>query len=491
MRPAKLAIVGGGPSAFYVASRLLSLLPHGDPSSPFLRVHMFDRVWAPHGLVRYGVAPDHPEVKNCTHKFDATALDPRFRFFGNVNIDCDGLLPVPSALSIPISSLFSNYTHLLFATGCPLPAFHPAIPPSRYCTPAISFVHWYTRHPSKPLPPALDSFTHLTLIGNGNVSLDIARILLTNPSVLEKYDLPEQVLDVLFRSAIRHVSIIGRRGPLQAAFTNKELRELMNLPEAAMVPIDPSVLAPPDGTTLTRQQRRTLELLQKGSQKAYGTTSKSWSLEFYRSPTSLSSPSLASPTDMSQLTLAHTRVDPATGRAVLTGETSTLFTSVVVTSLGFRAEPTALFLDPSVNHLRTHAGRILFADGAAVPNVYASGWAANGAKGVLASTMMDAYAVADTILSDITPGKERIQSTAASEYSSNEKSPGLMLNPRPHPEDPPKEVAQGIKDGTVIQYEDWKAVDAEETRRGEIRGKERERMSWEDAKAFLTARGRV
>ncbi|KAI6134475.1 hypothetical protein EDD17DRAFT_1780586 [Pisolithus thermaeus] len=491
MRPVKLAIVGGGPSAFYVASRLLSLLPHGDPSSPSLRVHMFDRVWAPHGLVRYGVAPDHPEVKNCTRKFDATALDPRFRFFGNVNIGCDGLLPVPSALSIPLSSLFSNYTHLLFATGCPLPALHPSIPPSRHCIPAISFVHWYTRHPSQPPPPALDSFTHLTLIGNGNVSLDIARILLTNPSVLEKYDLPVQVLDVLSRSAIRHVSIIGRRGPLQAAFTNKELRELMNLPEAAMVPIDPSVLAPPDGTTLTRQQRRTLELLQKGSQKAYGTTPKSWSLEFYRSPTSLTSPSLASPTDMSQLTLAHTRVDPVTGRAALSGETSTLSTSVVVTSLGFRAEPTAHFFDPAVNHLRTRAGRILSASGTAVPNVYASGWAANGAKGVLASTMMDAYAVADTILSDITPGKDIVQTTAASAYLSNENSADLTLNPRPHPEDPPKEVAQGIKDGIVTQYEDWKAVDAEETRRGEIRGKERERMNWEEAKAFLTSRGRV
>lgn len=490
MHPVKLAIVGGGPSAFYVASRLLSLLPHNDSSSSFLRVHMFDRVWAPHGLVRYGVAPDHPEVKNCTHKFDATALDLRFRFFGNVNIGCNGPLSMPSPLSIPLSSLVSNYTHLLFATGCPLPTLHPAIPPSRHCIPALSFVHWYTRHPSRPPPPALDSFTHLTLIGNGNVSLDIARILLTNPSVLEKYDLPEQVLDVLSRSAIKHVSIIGRRGPLQAAFTNKELRELMNLPEASMVPIDPSVLVPPDGVTLTRQQRRTLELLQKGSQQAPGKTPKSWSLEFYRSPTSLTSSSPASPTDMSQLILAHTRVDPVTGRAVPTGETSTLSTSVVVTSLGFRAEPTATFLDPPVNHLRTRAGRILSASGTAIPNVYASGWAANGAKGVLASTMMDAYAVADTILSDITPGPERIQTTAASEYFSNVDSADIMMNPQPHPENPPKEVVQGINDGIVTQYKDWRAVDAEEIRRGEVLGKERERMNWEDAKAFLASHGR-
>ncbi|TFY59554.1 hypothetical protein EVG20_g7740, partial [Dentipellis fragilis] len=241
--PMKLAIVGGGPSSFYVASRLLSLLPHGSTHSSYLKIHIYDRLWAPHGLVRYGVAPDHPEVKNCVHKFDQAALDARLRFFGNVHIGTESSTIIPHALHLPFSSLQQNYTHLLFSSGCGVPILHPALPPSSHVLPALSLVHWYTQHPSQPAPPPLDKVSHVTLIGQGNVSLDVARMLLTDPSVLEQYDVPEPVLAVLRRSTVKHVSIVGRRGPLEAAFTTKELREMMNLAHASMVPLDPAVLA--------------------------------------------------------------------------------------------------------------------------------------------------------------------------------------------------------------------------------------------------------
>lgn len=480
--PVKLAIIGGGPSAFYVASRLLSLLPLKDPMSPPLRVHMYDRLWAPHGLVRYGVAPDHPEVKNCTHKFDATATDPRFRFFGNVNVGSTPLHSIPHVLHLPLTSIVDDYTHLLFATGCTVPTLHPAIPPSDYCIPALSLVHWYTQHPSQPPPPALDKISHLTLIGQGNVSLDIARILLTSPSVLRQYDVPERVLKVLSRSTVKHVSIVGRRGPLEAAFTTKELREMINLPEASMIPIDPALLTPPSGVTLTRQQRRTLELLQKGSKNLPGSTPKSWSLHFYRSPVSLTPPSNASASEMANLTLAHTRLDPATSRAVSTGETSTLPTSLVVTSLGFQADPETTLFDPALRHLRSSAGRIISSEGSTLQNIYASGWAANGAKGVLASTMIDAYAVASTILSDIVPPSEALTVTAP-------PLPEIGI-PTNYLDALPSEIVQGIKDGMVFQYDDWKVIDAEEIRRGEALGKERERMGWDEALTFIASRTR-
>ncbi|KAG2059160.1 FAD/NAD(P)-binding domain-containing protein [Suillus hirtellus] len=482
--PVKLAIIGGGPSAFYVASRLLSLLPLKDPMSPPLRVHMYDRLWAPHGLVRYGVAPDHPEVKNCTNKFDATAIDPRFRFFGNVNVGSTPLHSIPHALHLPLTSILNNYSHLLFATGCTMPTLHPAIPPSVYCIPALSLVHWYTQHPSQPPPPALDKITHLTLIGQGNVSLDIARILLTSPSVLRQYDVPEHVLEVLSRSTVKHVSIVGRRGPLEAAFTTKELREMINLPEASMVPIEPTLLTPPSGVALTRQQRRTLELLQKGSKNLPGSTPKSWSLHFYRSPASLTPPSSASALDMVNLTLAHTRLDPATHSAVPTGETSTLPTSLVITSLGFHADPETTFFDPALRHLRSSAGRITSPDGSALKNMYASGWAANGAKGVLASTMIDAYAVAGTILSDIAPSSEAVTTTAPPSPEM-EMAPDELLNRRPDLDALPAEIVHGIKDGMVTQYDDWKVIDAEEVRRGGALGKERERIGWDEASSFI------
>ncbi|KAG6372323.1 hypothetical protein JVT61DRAFT_7763 [Boletus reticuloceps] len=479
--PAKLAIVGGGPSAFYVASRLLSLVPHANPSSPSLRVHIFDRLWAPHGLVRYGVAPDHPEVKvrarrrpprpllttskNCTSKFDQAAADPRFRFFGNVHVGSASPTSISHAHPLPLSSLLQNYTHVLFANGCTLPILHPAIPPSPRCIPALSLVHWYTRHPSNPPPPALDKITHLTLIGNGNVSLDIARMLLTPPSALKKYDVPEHVLEVLSRSALQHVSIIGRRGPLEAAFANKE---------AARDDAPPRCFHGPSGLPPSYVPRG-----------RFGTTQKTWSLDFYRMPTALTPcPPSAETT---KLTLAHTVLDPSTGRAILTDQTSTLSTSLVVTSLGFHVDPTTVFFDPSSGHLRARGGRILSESGIPLRNMYASGWSANGAKGVLATTMMDAYAVADTILSDIVShGAANAKTTPGGEYGSEAVPDTLIPNLAPHPEDPPEEIKQGIMDGLVTQYHDWNLVDSEEVRRGALLGKERERMCWDDARNFLS-----
>ncbi|KAF9447075.1 FAD/NAD(P)-binding domain-containing protein [Macrolepiota fuliginosa MF-IS2] len=473
LKPLKLAVIGGGPSAFYVASRILSLVPNANTSPP-VRVHLFDRLWAPHGLVRYGVAPDHPEVKNCTHKFDATASDPRFRFFGNINIG-DAITPISHTHKLSLSSIFNSYSHVLFATGCTLPTLHSALPPSQHCIPALSLVHWYTQHPNRSPPPALDKISHVSLIGNGNVSLDVARMLLTPVSTLAQYDVPESVLDVLSRSSVRHVSIIGRRGPLEAAFTTKELRELINLPDASMVPIEPSFLKPSPDLTLSRQQSRTLQLLSKGSKNAFGSTPKTWSLDFYRSPTGL----IVDPSDptTAELSLAHTMVDPRTQRAVSTGESSTLPTSLVVTSLGFHGEPTASFYDPGLGHLRTLGARIITNEGHALKNMYASGWAATGAKGVLASTMMNAYAAADTVLGDVLPDREPEEPKVLVE--------DILLNPNPDLDGVPREVAQGLKEGSVTQYGDWKKIDEEEIKRGQAVGKERERMNWEDARKFL------
>ncbi|KAF9003083.1 hypothetical protein BDQ17DRAFT_1409390 [Cyathus striatus] len=500
--PLKLAVIGGGPSAFYVASRILSLLPAS--KDPALRVHVYDRLWAPHGLVRYGVAPDHPEVKNCTHKFDETAKDPRFRFFGNVNISNSPPLTSQSfdPMHLPLSSVFENYTHLLFSSGCTLPKLHPALPPSSACVSALSLVHWYTLHPLAPLPPALDKIEHVSLIGNGNVSLDVARLLLSPIDHLQKYDVPEKVLEVLASSKVRHVSIFGRRGPLEAAFTMKELREMINLPDSSMHPLSPEILNPTSKESLTRQQSRVLSLLSKGSKNPAGSTRKTWSLDFFRSPIGYVPPSPSDPTSQTQLTLEHTFVDPKTSRAIPTSppQYTVVPTDLIVTSLGFQADPTSPsppVYDPGLGHLRVlgPGGRVVGKNNKVWGNTYASGWAAVGARGVLATTMMDAYAVADTVLSDYMGASEAeggyVTTTpisppyAGEEHVADPDIAELVLNPSPHPEDPPLEVTQGIKDGRVVQYEDWKKVDEEEQRRGREKGKERERMDWEGAKVVL------
>ncbi|KIK66075.1 hypothetical protein GYMLUDRAFT_38549 [Collybiopsis luxurians FD-317 M1] len=481
-RPLKLAIIGGGPSAFFLASRLLSRFPQSYSDS--LRIHIFDRLWAPHGLVRYGVAPDHPEVKNCTHKFDSAASDSRFKFFGNVNVTSNG-----EHGSLALSSLKRNYTHLVFATGCTEPNLHPKLPRKDGIISALDVVHWYTRHPSNPPPPALHSASHVSIIGMGNVSLDVARMLLSPASLLEKFDVPGHVLDVLRASQVKHVSVIGRRGPLEAAFTTKELREMMNLPDVAMRPLEAGVL---DVTAGSRQQSRTLDLLKKGSKSTFGLTSKTWSLDFYRSPMGVMSHSASN----HSLTLGHTTVDPLTKRAVSVVDsegapvTSTLPTSLIVSAMGFHADPSptapyAQWYDLDQKHIKTlPGGRVSTTNlGTEEPKVYASGWAANGAKGVLASTMMDAYSVAEAILEDW---------TQLMPSSSTENPEPVSSSPW---DAPPPEIVQALsspgQDVTVTTYKDWLTIDAEEVRRASAEGKERERMDWKEAMSFLTDRKRT
>jgi adrenodoxin-NADP+ reductase len=326
-------------------------------------------------------------------------------------------------------------------------------------------VHWYTQHPNTPPPPPLDKVSHVSIIGNGNVSLDVARMLLTDLKVLSQYDVPQPVLDVFSRSTVKHVSIIGRRGPLEAAFTIKELREMINLSEASMVPLNPSLLTTTSKNSPTRQQSRILQLLQKGSKNQFGSTSKTWSLDFFRSPIGLVPPSPDSSAQL--LSLSHTTLDPHTNRAVPTEETSTLPTDLVITSLGLHGEPKAMFYDRGLGHLRNVSGRITNGAGTIINNIYASGWAATGAKGVLASTMMNAYGVADTIISD----------WIANKHAGQDKALNL--------DDPPEEVQTALKEGLVTNYADWKKIDKEEVRRGEANGKERERMGWVEASKFL------
>jgi adrenodoxin-NADP+ reductase len=325
----------------------------------------------------------------------------------------------------------------------------------------------------------------VSIIGQGNVALDVARMLLTPPGILEKYDVPTSVLDVLHRSAVRRVSIIGRRGPLQAAFTTKELRELTTLPGATMIPLSHDIITPASGTKLTRQQSRILQLLQQRSPTATPThtsdsitSTKTWSLDFFRSPTGFTA-------DGQHLTLVHTALDEHS-RAVPTGASSLLRTDLVVTALGHHSDPLLAYYDPSLGHLRTDRGRrVLDATSRALRRVYASGWAATGARGVLAATMIDAYAVADTILADHF-GNGSGGGAEAVPVQDEAYSDDILVSDDADLESVPEAVERGLKENHVVEYDQWKKLDAEEMRRGAERGKERERMGWEEVNEFLT-----
>jgi adrenodoxin-NADP+ reductase len=309
-------------------------------------------------------------------------------------------------------------------------------------------------------------------------------MLLTPPASLEKYDIPEPVLEVLRNSAVRHVSIIGRRGPLQAAFTNKELRELTSLEGASMHPLAPELLAPTPDVKLTRQQSRLMQLLQQQQQQQQqrgisNPHTKSWSLDFFRSPTALT-PAPSGHQNKLALTLAHTALD-ASARAVPTGSTSVLHTDLVVLALGHHADPTQAYVDPALGHMRTsRGGRVLDGNGRTLKRVYASGWAAMGARGVLASTMLDAYAVADAILSDYQAG-------AAGDADQECSDDVLVADDVSDLESVPREVEEGVRARRVVQYGQWKEIDEAEALCGAEAGKERERMCWEEAHGLLTS----
>lgn len=385
----------------------------------------------------------------------------------------------PSAISVPIESLLSKYTHLVLGTGCTVPVLHSALPPSGRCIPALEVVHWYTNHPSKPMAPPIDEARHVSIIGQGNVSLDIARILLARPEDLKQYDIPERVLSHLAKSTIERVSIIGRRGPYEVAFTAKELRELLDLPGVVMDPLRPEILQPREGMKPTRQQSRIVSLLERGSKKIKGTgeSSKTWSLEFFRSPTGV----VSTPHSVSsklELGLAHTILD-ANNKAVPTGATSILPTDLIITSLGHRSEPTAHWYDPGLGHVRNVSGRVIDERGNILRNVYTSGWASTGAKGVLATTMMNAYDVAQTLLSD---AREPVPEARSVMNEVNEATLDEL----------PEEVKRGLETSRVITYDTWKRIDEEEMRRGTaLRGKERERMEWNEVERYLQETRRI
>ncbi|KAF8759150.1 NADPH adrenodoxin oxidoreductase, mitochondrial [Rhizoctonia solani] len=423
-------------------------------------------------------------LQNCTNKFDATALDPRFRFFGNVQIIPSDLgrqitnstkderrVPShPQPLNLPLSTLARHYTHILLAYGSSSPLLPTlADDSSVQPTSALDFVHWYTSHPYPESRIPLEQFIkakHITVIGHGNVALDVARVILSPPARLAPYDVPQSVLEVLEQLQVQHVSVVGRRAPPQVSFTAKEVREMMNLEGVGMNPIDHS-LFDIGAEGLSRQQTRLIDLMRKGSSTVAASASRTWSLDFLRSPLRITPTSITYSLNSLSSSLS----------AVPTGQTQTVPTDLVIASVGYRSPAVHPdWHDERLGRVRHVDGQVVRADGTAVRGVYASGWAANGARGVLASTMWNAYSVAEKIL----------QNLAANTVPDNQPEAGMIAKDGIVLKGEPGLPLPLIEAGKlVVSYSDWKRIDNEEIRRGGEVGKERERMSWEEVMEFL------
>jgi adrenodoxin-NADP+ reductase len=412
----KVAIIGSGPSAFYSASRLLQLLPPESDIGENLEIHMYERLPTPYGLVRYGVAPDHPEVKvcdfpmiqlnrqNCKHKFDELSSDSRFKYFGNTLISpqassstsqpspYDSISPYtyPHAVRIPLSSILPYYTTLLLSYGASLS--NPLNIPDRDLEgvfQALALVGWYNGHPAfSDLYVDLSTIKNVDVIGQGNVALDVARILLKNPKELDDTDLPTPILDVLHKSAVEKVSVVGRRGPAQVAFTTKELREMANLSGVQFSGVKGDLMdQAKQDVEKDRVRKRLLALMEKPSGRG---GKRTFELDFLKSPKrfipSSNDTKRAGGVEYEVNTLLPAAPDPPLGsagtgatptpmarsagvKAIPTGQTVESSTDMIVESVGYRSEgleSDVVPFDVARGRVRNVGGRVTDPEGVVV-----------------------------------------------------------------------------------------------------------------------------
>ncbi|WFD32215.1 adrenodoxin-NADP(+) reductase [Malassezia sp. CBS 17886] len=493
-QPLRLAVIGSGPSGFYAASRMLdSFDPSYGTGSDGVEVHMYERLPTPFGLVRYGVAPDHPEVKNVEHKFDKVARDPRFRFFGNVRVTGGPAPPLahdPCA-AIALDQLAPHYTQVLFAYGAS-EARHLDVPGSDGALDnvyaALDFVEWYNGHPDAHAPgaPAAalasvrgEDMRRIAVVGAGNVALDVARILLkqcaTSPASLSlaKTDMPEPVVACLSTWQLEDVNLYVRRGPAHVAFTNKELREMLTLTNVAFRPVDRPLLQAAQATVrestdagTKRAKTRLLAQLEKGSKTPWDATPTTprWGLSFFRAPAAL----LGSQT-LERVQWNKTHIDAA-GRAQPTDDTETTQEDHLISSVGYRSTPLAghgavsVPFDAKRSVISNTRNRITDETGRVCPGLFVSGWLATGPVGVIVSTMVDAYGVADEIRRECAEGA----ATLCASVGHAEAVPGI-----------PAALEHAHR--KVVSFDDWLQIDRAEQERGKPLGKPREKFLSVDA----------
>jgi ferredoxin--NADP+ reductase len=394
--PIRVAVIGSGPAGFYAAGHLLK------ESGGRLEVDMLERLPTPWGLVRSGVAPDHPKIKSVTRVYEKTAAHPRFRYFGNVTF----------GEHVGRDDLLAHYHAIVYATGSPSdrPLGIPGedLPGSHAAT---DFVGWYNGHPDQcDLEIDLLSAERAVVIGNGNVAIDVARMLVLAPAELAPTDTADHALEVLAASSVREVVIVGRRGPAQAAFTNPELLELGELSEADVI-VDPveleHALATPDADAEANvTSRRNVEILRDYASREPKGHAKRVVLRFLLSPTEL----LAGPQGrVGSVELVRNELVAADGRlrAQATEERESIGAGLVFRAIGYRGIPLpGVPFDERRGVIANEGGRVVdLESGVPVPGEYVVGWIKRGPSGVIGTNKKDAQETVDAMLADLlSPG---------------------------------------------------------------------------------------
>jgi ferredoxin--NADP+ reductase len=393
MTTLEVAVVGSGPAGLYTAEALIKQSAALDPPVS-VRVDVIDRLVTPYGLVRYGVAPDHPSIKSIAEYLRTVLEHPDVRFLGGVHLGED----------VTREDLLASYDAVVYATGA-MRDRRMGIPgedlPGSYA--ATDFVNWYCGHPDMQM----DAFTldaeSVAVIGVGNVAVDVARVLVREPAELRTTDVPQPVLDALMASKVREVHVIGRRGPAQAKFTTKELRELGELSGVDIV-VDPAEVDSPrsDPAGLSalaaetdRRVRGNLAVIRGWADRTRAGDARRLTVRFWLRPVAIEGTER-----VSGLTVERTRLDE-TGVLTGTGELETVPAQMVLRSVGYQSVPLpGVPFDEGSATVPNSEGRVLGAGGGPLPREYVAGWLKRGPTGVIGTNKSDAAATVRSLLSD-------------------------------------------------------------------------------------------
>ncbi len=457
--PIRIAVIGSGPAGFYAAGHLLK----GDER---IEVDMLERLPTPWGLVRSGVAPDHPKIKSVTRIYEKTAAHPRFRYFGNVTF----------GVHASRDELLEHYHAVVYATGSPsdrpLGIAGEELPGSHAAT---EFVGWYNGHPDHTdLEVDLLSAERAVVVGNGNVAIDVARMLVLAPSELAPTDTADHALDVLAASNVSEVVVLGRRGPAQAAFTNPELLELGEL-TAADVIVDSEELeralavADPDAAA-DATSRRNVEILRSYAERTPAGHPKRVVLRFLLSPAALHADEHGR---LGAVELIRNQLVPGPDgglRAQATEERETIPAGLLFRAIGYRGIPLpGVSFDDRSATIPNEQGRVLDPDsGSPLPGEYVVGWIKRGPSGVIGTNKKDAQETVDAMLADLVApsGAEN----GASAARTRAHVPG-----RPDPQ--AVEELLRSRQAQLVPYAGWQAIDRHERTLGESAGRPRVKLT--------------
>lgn len=458
-QPLRVAVVGSGPAGFYTAEKLLK------QKEVSLEVDMYDRLPAPFGLVRFGVAPDHEKIKNVTRVFEKVASNPSFRFYGNVEV----------GNHITMEDLKRHYHQICLATGAQTDR-RMGVPGEdlERSHAATEFVAWYNGHPDYRNYEFDLSLERVAVVGVGNVAVDVARILCRTPEELARTDIADYALEALRKSCVKEVYMLGRRGPAQAAFTNPEIKELGELPGADIVVVPEEIeLDPLSRAALEKSEDKAtlkkMEILKGFIGRESRGKPRKLTLRFLVSPVELIGDSAGRVVAIRLVRNELHLSEDGTLRPRATEVFEELQVDMVFRSVGYRGVPLPdLPFDDRRGIVPNDRGRVVDPEsGEAVLGFYVSGWIKRGPTGVIGTNKPDAGETVDAMLEDLARRK-----LLQPQHSRPDAVERLVAERRP----------------AYISHDDWQRLSEMESAAGKRQG--RPRVKFTSTDEMLAALGR-